>query len=221
MEVSKNLWATCNTDFGRIKSAEPLKIQTDIIKSLPKLPDIHSSLSPHRPRSHSRRPDHQGLISPRTSPSTHFSGQSGNLTCWMAICPGLESCNKTLIPHFQVCSNSNPFLSPAVNHLESVQTFQHSIGPPRPIFTFTWEHQQHTWTAMAHGITGDPPCFSHVLHQDLRPPHPLTPSKLTLFKYVGNLLLCSIIKEASITDSIYLLQQLAEKRQCLQGGKNQ
>lgn len=139
--------------------------------------------------------------------------------CWMAICPGLESCNKTLIPHFQVCPNPNPFLSLAVNHLESVQTFQHSIGPPRPIYTFTWEDEQYTWTAMAHGITGDPPCFSHVLHQDLRAAHP--PSKLTLFKYVGNFLLCSIIKDAFITDSIYLLQQLAEQRQCLQGGKNQ
>ena len=36
MEVPENLWATSNTDFGRIKSAESIKIQIDI--PLPKLP---------------------------------------------------------------------------------------------------------------------------------------------------------------------------------------
>lgn len=37
MEVPENLWATSNIDFGRIKSAESIKIQIDMTK-LSKLP---------------------------------------------------------------------------------------------------------------------------------------------------------------------------------------
>lgn len=36
--------------------------------------------------------------------------------------------------------------------------------------------------------------------------------KSTLLQYIEDLLLCSATKEESIKDSIYLLQQLAEKR---------
>ena len=37
-EVPENLWVTSNADTGRIKSAEPIKIQMDITKPLPELP---------------------------------------------------------------------------------------------------------------------------------------------------------------------------------------
>ena len=38
IEMSKNLWAISSADIGRITSAEPIKIQVDITKPLPKLP---------------------------------------------------------------------------------------------------------------------------------------------------------------------------------------
>lgn len=42
--------------------------------------------------------------------------------------------------------------------------------------------------------------------------HPPILEKLTLLQYVDDLLLCSVTKEVSVHGSIYLLQQLAEKK---------
>lgn len=53
------------------------------------------------------------------------------------------------------------------------------------------------------------PYFSSVLHRDLSTLQ--LPRKMMLVQYVDNLLLCSVTKGAFIKDSIYLLQQLAEK----------
>lgn len=98
MEVSKNLWATCNTDFGRIKSAEPLKIQTDITKPLPKLPDIHSSLSPHRPRPTADDLTTQGYSVLLPAPQ-HTSQASPETSCvgWPFV-QGLRAVTKHLFP---------------------------------------------------------------------------------------------------------------------------
>lgn len=63
---------------------------------------------------------------------------------------------------------------------------------------------------MSQGSTEAPSYFSQVLHQDLSTLQ--FPRKSTLLPYVDELLLCSVLQEASINDSIYLLQQLAEKR---------
>lgn len=54
-----------------------------------------------------------------------------------------------------------------------------------------------------------PSYFSQALHQDLSTLQ--FPKKSSLLQYVDDFLLCSITEEASIKDSIYLLQQLAEK----------
>lgn len=48
--------------------------------------------------------------------------------------------------------------------------------------------------------------FSHVLHQDRSAFQ--VPGKSTLLHYIGHLLLCSVAKEVSLKDSMYLLQQL-------------
>jgi len=36
--MSENAWATSDPDIGRIKNAEPIRIQIDVAKPLPKFP---------------------------------------------------------------------------------------------------------------------------------------------------------------------------------------
>jgi len=36
--MSENVWATSDPDIGRIKNAEPIRIQIDVAKPLPKFP---------------------------------------------------------------------------------------------------------------------------------------------------------------------------------------
>lgn len=62
---------------------------------------------------------------------------------------------------------------------------------------------------MPQGLTEAPSYFSQALHQDLSTLQFL--KKLSLLQYVDDFLLCSVTKEASIKDSICLLQQLAKK----------
>lgn len=64
---------------------------------------------------------------------------------------------------------------------------------------------------MSQGFAKTPSYFSQVLLQDLNTLQ--FHGKLTLIQDVDNLLLCSLTKEVSIKDSIYLLKQLAEKEQ--------
>lgn len=58
MEVPENPWATSNIDFGRIKSAEYIKIQIDMTKPLSKLPQ--HPLKPEAMQGHI--PSVEGLI---------------------------------------------------------------------------------------------------------------------------------------------------------------
>ena len=59
---------------------------------------------------------------------------------------------------------------------------------------------------MPQGFTEAPSYFFQVLYQDLSTCQ--FPRKPTRLQYVDDLLLCSVTKEVSIKDFIYLLQQL-------------
>ena len=80
IEVPENLWATSNTDTGRIRSAEPIKIRRDITKPLPKLPQY--PLKPKTTQGFIPIIEDQftkGLMIPCTSPCNTWSYQSQNL----------------------------------------------------------------------------------------------------------------------------------------------
>lgn len=62
---------------------------------------------------------------------------------------------------------------------------------------------------MSQAFTEIASSFSQVLHQDLSTLQ--AQGKMTLLQYVDDFSLCLVIKEVSIIDSIYLLQQLAGK----------
>lgn len=76
IEVPENLWATFNTIIGRMKRVEPIKIQIDIAKPLPKLPQY-----PLKPKAI------QGLI-----PIVE------DLIAQRLIISCINSCNKTILP---------------------------------------------------------------------------------------------------------------------------
>lgn len=120
--------------------------------------------------------------------------------------------NKIDIPHFPVVLNPNTFLSQVppeskwftVADLSSA-FFSISVDPnSQYLFSFTWNNQQYTWTFMSQGLTEAPSYFSQVLHQDLS--NLQLPRKSTLLQYTNDVLLSSVTKEASIEDSVYLLQ---------------
>ena len=96
-------WATSNTDIGRIKSADPIKIQIDITKSVPKLPQY-----PLKPE------DIQGLtpiikdliapglIIPCTSPCNTLILQVQKPNWWgWGYVQDLRAVNKILFPTSQ------------------------------------------------------------------------------------------------------------------------
>ena len=77
------------------------------------------------------------------------------------------------------------------------------------LFDFIWINQQYNWTVTSRRLSEAPSYFSHVFHQNSSTLQ--FSGKVTLLQYGDDYWLCSVIQEASIKDSTYVLQQLAEK----------
>uniref|UniRef100_A0A3B4WXW0 ribonuclease H n=1 Tax=Seriola lalandi dorsalis TaxID=1841481 RepID=A0A3B4WXW0_SERLL len=77
------------------------------------------------------------------------------------------------------------------------------------LFAFTYDGQQYTFTRLPQGYTESPTIFSRTLHNDLKDIS--FPGGSTLIQYVDDLLLASPSSTACETDTIVLLNALAEK----------
>ncbi|CAM5081071.1 unnamed protein product [Eretmochelys imbricata] len=77
------------------------------------------------------------------------------------------------------------------------------------LFAFTYQGCQYTWTRLPQGYTESPTLFSHIVKRDLDDIEFKMDS--TLVQYIDDLLLALPSLEASKTDSLTLLQALAEK----------
>ncbi|XP_064929372.1 protein NYNRIN-like isoform X1 [Columba livia] len=78
-----------------------------------------------------------------------------------------------------------------------------------PLFAFTWEGRQLTWTRLPQGFTASPTLFSQILKYDLQDIE--LPNKSALIQYVDDLLVASRTREACAIDTEHLCIRLYHK----------
>lgn len=87
----------------------------------------------------------------------------------------------------------------------------------QPLFAFEWAspsspQAQLTWTVLPQGFQDSPQLFRAILSKDL---HDISLPQGTIVQYVDDILICGPTKEMSDSNSITLLNFLADRISCL------
>uniref|UniRef100_A0A663E1S1 ribonuclease H n=1 Tax=Aquila chrysaetos chrysaetos TaxID=223781 RepID=A0A663E1S1_AQUCH len=221
--VPRELWSTSGDEVGLLKSAEPVVIKTKggTTPSIRQYPIINEAIpSIEKQIVHFLE---KGILrecrSPYNTPilpvSRHRIDKDGDPEyrfvqdlqvvneCVIAPRPVVPdpSLILTQIPvwaqYFTVLNLTGAFFSIPI------------AEESQPIFAFTWQGKQLTWTRLPQGFTSSPTIFSQILKnylQDL-----VFPRKSVLVQYVDDLLLASKTENDGIRDTEYLCIQLVKK----------
>ena len=201
------------------KKCRTYKNSDDLTKPLPKL--LQYPLKPEAIQGFIPTEEDliiQGLSLPSTSPCNTpiLPVWKPNGWGWQFV-HDLRAVNEIVIPRFFFVPNPNSLLSQVPPDFKwftvadlwpafpSIPVDPNSQYPS----AFTWSNQQYTWKIRPEGFTKAPSYLPQGLHQDFSTLQ--FPGKSTLWRCVDSLSLCSVTKEASITDSIYSPQELPEK----------
>uniref|UniRef100_A0A669QQR7 ribonuclease H n=1 Tax=Phasianus colchicus TaxID=9054 RepID=A0A669QQR7_PHACC len=222
-EIPKEFWSRNSQGVGFLKSAKPVEIKTKegpppSVKQYPVVTEALPSL-----RKQIQKFVDEEILRPVVSPyntpilpvNKNRLDANGDPEYWFV--QDLRAINEyveaphPVVPDLPLILTEIPAWSRWYTVLDltgaffSIPIAQNS----QAIFAFTWEGKQFTWTRLPQGFTSSPTLFSQILKNDLKDVE--LPEKSTLIKYVDDLLIASVTREACVKDTQYLCQKLYEK----------
>ena len=128
----------------------------------------------------------------------------------------LQAINNIVVPAAPIVPDTNSILAslpPNSTHYTVVDLSSAFFSIPlhpdsQYLFAFTFKGKQYTWQWLPQGLVESPTVYAAAVKRDLDGLH--LPGGSTLLQYADDLLIASSSKEACHTDSILLLQRLAE-----------
>uniref|UniRef100_A0A663FFP7 ribonuclease H n=1 Tax=Aquila chrysaetos chrysaetos TaxID=223781 RepID=A0A663FFP7_AQUCH len=209
--VPRELWSTSGNEVGLLKSAEPVVIKTKggTPPSIWQYPTINEAIpSIEKQIVHFLE---EGILKECRSPySTPILPVSKHRT-------DLQAVNEHVVAPHPVVPDPSLILTHIpvwVQYFTVLDLTGAFFSIPiaeesQPLFAFTWQGEQLTWTRLPQGFTSSPTIFSQILKNDLQ--DLVFPNKSILVQYVDDLLLGSKTENDCIQDTEYLCIQLVKK----------
>ena len=218
-DVPPILWAKHKNHVGFVNSAPPHKVT---LKPNAKLPVIRQYNLPHKAIMGIGSVIHslleQGVLVETTSACNTpiLPIPKPNRPNEWRFVQDLQAINNIVVPTAPIVPDTNSILAslPADSKYYTVVDlssafFSIPLHPEsQPLFAFTYQQKQLTWTRLPQGYVESPTVYAAAVKRDLDDLS--LPGGSTLLQYADDLLIASPSEEACRTDSVLLLQRLAE-----------
>ncbi|XP_053192727.1 uncharacterized protein LOC128376898 [Scomber japonicus] len=218
-EVPSYLWAKHKNHVGFVNSAPPHKVT---LKPNVTLPAIRQYNLPHRAITGIETViqsllDQNVLVqtsSPCNTPILPIP-KPNRPDEWRFV-QDLQAINNIVVPTAPIVPDTNSILASLPSnstHYTVIDLCSAFFSIPlhpdsQYLFTFTFKGKQYTWRRLPQGYVESPTVYAAAVKRDLDDLH--FPGGSTLLQYADDLLIASPSEEACRTDSILLLQRLAE-----------
>ncbi|XP_053170461.1 uncharacterized protein LOC128354223 [Scomber japonicus] len=218
-EVPSYLWAKHKNHVGFVNSAPPHKVT---LKPNVTLPAIRQYNLPHRAITGIETViqsllDQNVLVqtsSPCNTPILPIP--KPNRPAEWRFVQDLQAINNIVVPTAPIVPDTNSILASLPSnstHYTVIDLCSAFFSIPlhpdsQYLFAFTFKGKQYTWRRLPQGYVESPTVYAAAVKRDLDDLH--FPGGSTLLQYADDLLIASPSEEACRTDSILLLQRLAE-----------
>ncbi|XP_053183950.1 uncharacterized protein LOC128367259 [Scomber japonicus] len=218
-EVPSYLWAKHKNHVGFVNSAPPHKVT---LKPNVTLPAIRQYNLPHRAITGIETViqsllDQNVLVqtsSPCNTPILPIP-KPNRPDEWRFV-QDLQAINNIVVPTAPIVPDTNSILASLPSnstHYTVIDLCSAFFSIPlhpdsQYLFAFTFKGKQYTWRRLPQGYVESPTVYAAAVKRDLDDLH--FPGGSTLLQYADDLLIASPSEEACRTDSILLLQRLAE-----------
>ncbi|XP_044197682.1 uncharacterized protein LOC122972712 isoform X3 [Thunnus albacares] len=218
-EVPSILWAKHKNHVGFVNSAPPHEVT---LKPGAKLPMVRQYNLPHKSIAGIEGVIQslldQGVLVQTTSPCNTpiLPIPKANRPDEWRFVQDLQAINSIVVPTAPIVPDTNSILASLPSNSTHYTVIDLSSAffsiPLHPdsqyLFAFTFKGKQYTWQRLPQGFVESPTVYAAAVKRDLDDLH--FPGGSTLLQYADDLLIASPSQEACRTDSILLLQRLAE-----------